>query len=522
MIRSILKRLIHNEWIIFSFLLIVGTFLRTYALDHYPAGFHGDEASAGLEARRILQDGFIGFWSPAALGTTALHYYWVAFLYMMFGQTVPVTRLAFSLLNIATIPFFYFTARIVGGRWSATVATFLLITNQTILAFTRRADLPSVNYAFFPAIFFFLYALNKKKLWPYIGAGICLGLMHHTYYAYWFTPLIFFSTLIYLFVTKHFSIQEHARPIMLMVLAYLLFASPMLHLYYTDTEDIFGRSRTVSIFSESGITHARSYLGKNATIWSLLQHNISKTLLLFFTKPSADPWDTFHRNPALDPVTASFFVIGFVLTCFRMIKKRELILIIVLFFFFLAGSIFNTDAPSYRRSQGSIYLAFLFAGVGYISIIQFVRQKIPRMSLFFLFVAVSFLGYTGIMHTRTYFRNNAISPSTKAIMGYHLVEIVRYLTTHAPDAYVYSYIPTSHWKYETIQFLLPDTPGEDRSEKWGTFSLERTIYHQPVVYIFRAEYLARLPEVTALHPGGESFIKRDADGSIVFGAYLLQ
>src|SRR5436309_2066706 len=86
---------IGNKKELFSLLGIVllAAFLRLYALDIYPAGFHGDEAWTGLEARRILTEGTIGVWSIAANGQPALPFYWTAFIFSLFDSTIATTRL---------------------------------------------------------------------------------------------------------------------------------------------------------------------------------------------------------------------------------------------------------------------------------------------------------------------------------------------------------------------------------------------------------------------------------------------
>ncbi|MEX2599644.1 MAG: hypothetical protein WD533_08320, partial [Dehalococcoidia bacterium] len=46
-------------------LVIVAAVLRLAALAGVPPGLHGDEAITALEARRILDEGPIGPWSPS-------------------------------------------------------------------------------------------------------------------------------------------------------------------------------------------------------------------------------------------------------------------------------------------------------------------------------------------------------------------------------------------------------------------------------------------------------------------------
>src|SRR3712207_6029897 len=54
-----------------AIVLGVALLLRVYQLSTLPSGLHGDEAVAGLEAQRILRDGYIGPYTPRALGFPA-------------------------------------------------------------------------------------------------------------------------------------------------------------------------------------------------------------------------------------------------------------------------------------------------------------------------------------------------------------------------------------------------------------------------------------------------------------------
>src|SRR2546423_235297 len=52
------------EVVLLLALAAVAAFVRLHHLSTFPNGLHGDEAVAGLEGRRILNQGWIGVYSP--------------------------------------------------------------------------------------------------------------------------------------------------------------------------------------------------------------------------------------------------------------------------------------------------------------------------------------------------------------------------------------------------------------------------------------------------------------------------
>lgn len=125
----------------------------------------------------------------------------------------------------------------------------------------------------------------------------------------------------------------------------------------------------------------------------------------------------------------------------------------------------------------------------------------------------------GFYSTYQYFVVRTQSPETKYIMAHRLTEVAKFVKNIDPD-YVYFYSDRWSYHYETLQFLLYSTPGEDRSTKFGDFSLERR--HQlPVVYILLPPYMDIEDKLIREEPGGILERHYGEGGSIVFVSYYL-
>ena len=68
---------------------------------------------------------------------------------------------------------------------------------------------------------------------------------------------------------------------------------------------------------------------------------------------------------------------------------------------------------------------------------------------------------------------------------------------------IYFYSDRWGYDYETRVFLYPDTPGVDRSGKFGAYGLE-WLHSGPVTYVLISPYTHGLPAIRTLHPRGEA------------------
>lgn len=500
-----------KEIVIFCFLLLLGAVLRLVALDKYPVGLHGDEAITGIEARRILQNGFIGIWSPGALGQVALIFYWTAFLLKLFGGGIFVIRFSLAVLNILWIPFFYLTVRSLFSKKTAIISTLLLITAYAPLSFSRRADLVAANFALFPSIYFYIKALKTSNKWYFLLAGFFIGLNHYLYASFWITPIVFLLYMAYEMLRHKKILFVKARYIFMLFSAYLLTSLPVLYFAFTHQGSFFSRSKMISIFSSQSYP---IYQQHYSDIIGLLTHNIATTLSMFNLSYDPDLQNIFTRRPALDFFSGILFLFGFFYGI-RYIKKPQYFLIYLFFSAFLLGTIFTVDAPNYRRSQESIYFAYIFAALGITYFYNLLRIKVHKH---IILPVLSLLIYCICLYNIVSYFAQAASSEAKYIMCYQLTEISSFIKAHPSIKYVYFYSSRWSYHYETLQYLLYNTPGEDRSKEFGIYSLINN--YKNAAYIFLPEYTTSLEGVLRNYPNGQTFIRKGDDGSTLFTAYI--
>jgi 4-amino-4-deoxy-L-arabinose transferase-like glycosyltransferase len=89
-------------------------------------GFQGDEATVGLEAHRIMEQGWIGVFTPASGGVPAGYYYLAVLPIRLLGDTILAVRLISAMADTLRVVCLYILLRRSFG-WAKAVAGSLLL-----------------------------------------------------------------------------------------------------------------------------------------------------------------------------------------------------------------------------------------------------------------------------------------------------------------------------------------------------------------------------------------------------------
>ena len=158
-------------------LTIVAGVVRIYRVSEVPGGLHGDEALTGLDALRIVQEGWIGPYAGSALGQPSGALYFTALLFKLSEPSIFILHLSMALLGVAGVPAAYLLFRIGFGRWVALFGTVALTFSYWHLFYSRSAyiviSMPLMTTLAAAAV---LIALRSSTRWAWLAAGILLGL----------------------------------------------------------------------------------------------------------------------------------------------------------------------------------------------------------------------------------------------------------------------------------------------------------------------------------------------------------
>lgn len=181
-------------FIILLFILLIATFWRFYQLNQVPPSPSLDEVSIGWNAYSILETGRdeYGNQLPILLRAyddwrPALYVYLVIPLVKFLGLTAVAVRLPSVLLSLLAVLTTYFLTQelLRNSRWAihySLLAAFFLAISPWHIYISRLGHEVNAGLTFsLLAVFFFLKAIDRKKLIFLFSSAIFFGLSFYTY-----------------------------------------------------------------------------------------------------------------------------------------------------------------------------------------------------------------------------------------------------------------------------------------------------------------------------------------------------
>lgn len=502
-------------------LTVVAAVLRLVMLEEIPAGLHGDEAWTGLDARRVLDEGWIGPYLGSALGQPTGPLYFAAPFIKVFGNSVFAVRFSMAVLGIATIPAAYLAFRVMFDRPLAVFGALLLAISGWHLHYSRLAFMV-ISWPLLEMItLFFLFLGMRTGRWLFYGlAGLAFGAGIYTYNAYpvFAVPLGLFLSWM-LLQQQGPDLSQFLRRVALMIALAVFAALPMI-IYAANTKnDYLAHHRMVSVLQTD-----RWKSGNLLDRADLVFDNARRYFSAAFWSGSPDHADGAGAEAMVDRLSLLLMIGGFAIFLWQW-RRPSRIAVLLMVLLLPLGTILNTGGGKFRQTLGIVpFLAVLAAAplalwwqrAGQLS------TRWRRVSYAAIALIVCAIAYLNLSF---YFGEFPDTEVVKYTFAQELADASQYLDDLPGDPYVYLYSGRWGFYYETRLFLAPEREGEDRSREFsatGSFSLEAD-RSRDVVYIFMIPYLEQLRQVERLYPGGTTFESeaKDNDGKPYFRAYYL-
>jgi 4-amino-4-deoxy-L-arabinose transferase-like glycosyltransferase len=495
--------------------------LRLWGLGEIPQGIHGDEAQVGMDARRVLSEGWIGPYTLSALGQPAGHAYLTAPAIELFGSTDWAVRLPLALTGIAAIPLAYALFRLQANRTVATIAAFLLAVSLWHIHYSRIAHWP-ISYVTVSLAVLVLWtlAMQHGRWYWFAAAGAVLGLGLYTYNVYPIFVIAFaLWVAVYTAVFMRHDLRRWIKNVALAAVVSVIVGLP-LFLYMADpANDYFGHYR--GYYEQYSVLQSDAYEpadfgGKVDIIAGQVERFIGAYVWEGITDfvDGASP----DRRPVLDLVTVALFVAGIAYAAGRWRETPHLLSLMLVAIIPLT-TVLQTNAI-YRGPLGIVPFVAFFAALPLSLVWQnaWRLQEVYRPLLFGgVAVLLAFIAFTNI---RTYFADWANSEVFPWVYAQQISEASEYAAAHPSRPYVYFLAGRWSFNYETRQYLAPNVIGEDRSKEFGRRQDLEVDRRRPSLILLLPPYLEHADEVERLYPDATSFVKKNGDETL-FIAYSL-
>ena len=491
--------------------------VRLTLLVEIPAGLHGDEAWTGIDAARILDEGWIGPYVTSALGQASGPLYFAAPFVGLFGETVFSIRLASAVLGIATVLVTYLAVRVMFDRTVATFAAVLLAVGVWHLHYSRLA-FPVIAWPLLEmlTLLFLFLGIKTGRLYHFAIAGLFFGGGIYTYNAY---PAFVFPTALFiawigigLLLAPSGRVEllrRYVARIAVMAAITVIVALPMFRYMADSSNSYFNHQETISVFEQDEWGRAGF-----ADRVDILRGNAWEFYEAAFWSGQADGADGAGHQAMVDRVTLVFLIVGALILLARW-RRPASVAVLLMVLMLPAGTIVTTQGL-FRQTLGMVPFLAVLAAIPLALWWERSARFAPNLRYLSYGTIAGVVGLIAFLNLSFYFGEFPDTLVARSTFTPALAETSGLMSELPEDQLIYFYSDRWSFDYETVRYLTSDRPGEDRSRVFSdTTGLEPDLT-QNIAYVFMDPYLDRIDEVAALYPGGTR-----VDGDSIYQAYLL-
>lgn len=480
-------------------IMLAALLLRTVNLSTFPEGFHGDEAVVGLEAQRILSDGYIGPYSPYAAGQPTGPMYLTAVSVRIFGNTVFAVRIVPALLGTLTVLALYVVLRRNLGIRVALIGSAVLAVMSWHIHFARIGfpleAWPLLAVLVVGAV---LEAMRNSDWRWWAVAG---GLTGSGIYIYNAHPLlaaaVLLSIAVYVVTNRKVPLRRDLVGVAVFTLALLVVLIPMARLATAEDSYYrvhFERDRTTEtekwLALEGPVEQARFLAGRYRDIWD--RH---------CCKPELDDVDGSGLTILTPPIMLWLAGVGMLVGLWR--YRRPLVFMGVLIVLVMPlGPVFVVGGVVRRTLVSAPFIA-MFCAIAAVGVFDLARRQQRAISYGAVMIVAFVLSVVVYQNVNLYFREFADPQIQRDILGTPMADASKYLDDLPAGYYVYFYSNIWSIDHATRRYLAPDVVGEDRSERFGEFGFEIDPRKGKPLMVFLGRYLNEIETARDLHPGSE-------------------
>jgi 4-amino-4-deoxy-L-arabinose transferase-like glycosyltransferase len=499
-----------------AIVLAIAAFLGLHDLTSLPPGLHGDEAAAGLEARRILDEGWNGPYSPLALGQPSGPLYLTAASVWLFGNTIFAVRLVPAVMGTLTVAVLYFLLRRNLGARAALVGAALLAVMTWHVHFAR-IGVPVATWPFvvLVATGALMEALRSGSWFWWAAAGATAGLGIYAYNAH---PLVLGITglfvLVHLLTGERVASRCSTARVAVFAIALAIVALPMARLAADPNSGYLNHAQHLSILTTDE--------------WAGLDGPGSRAA--FLADRYVDFWNRLCCQPRVDGIDGSgewplvpltlllLAAVGVVVGLWR--RWRPLVSFGSLIVLLLPLAAVLTVDSSARRALAMAPFLAMFAALGIFELLEIARHRRGLQRAALVVALVSCVGLAVVTSVTGSAAPLRASQSARWVFGQEMVDAAQFMSTLPSTSHVYFYSARWSVNYDIRRFLAPDVSAEDRSAEFGHLGFDVDPTKGTPVFIFLGEYQDRLEEVRQRYPGGQ-VVTSDSGSEPSFVAYLV-
>ena len=482
---------------------------RIQDLSWIPYGMSGDEATFGLEGRRILEEGWIGPYSPFAAGQPTGTLYLASVSTWIFGSTIFAIRLVPAVAGILTVVALFAYGRRNFGFGTAALAAAMLAFSSWHIGLSRLAiplaAWPLVGLLTAGALCEALRATRpgptRSVPWLWWGAaGAFAGLGVYVYDANNFFVLVLAFFLAGVAIVRRRELRPLLAGVAVMAIVFVVVAAGMIRYAAGNPDGYLGHARYASIF--------------NKPQWTSLHGIAAKTE--FLARRYIEYWDRLCCHPEVDidgtglapPARPLFLALagcGMLLGLWR--RRGPPVALGVTLVLLMPVANVVSEGGAARRAFVVLPFLALFAAFGGVGLVREAGRLRRSLRVPVASALAMLLGLLAYQNLDDYFGKLPGSEAERFYFTRPMTDASFYMKRLPADRHVYFYSAAASFDYEVRRFLAPDVLGEDRSREFGgNYSFAVANDGLVPVFVFMDAYERDLAIVRRRYPGGQTVV----------------
>ncbi|MDQ3007185.1 MAG: glycosyltransferase family 39 protein, partial [Chloroflexota bacterium] len=488
------------EMIILSIVLVMAFLLRTIDLTTHPYPWSGDEASIGMEGRRILNGEITNLFDTGWSIQPNWSFVPTAITEMILGENILAVRLTSVIAGTLSVLFVYLLARQLFNRSIALMGAAFLATLPYNVHFSR-IGVNNVIDGLISSLLFWLIAkaLAKDDVRYYYSAGLLGGFCIYTYAGTRLALIIGVLIFLFVIIRQRGYLASHWNHLFSFFAGLAISAAPQAAFFMRHPHIFMGRLGQEGILFNGWLAQRSIQTGQSVA--EILINQFTRTTLVFIASPAPG---NFLNSPVpyLTILGSIIFLLGMGYSLAYMFETRYFILLVWFWAVVFLGGVLTLNPPANTRLLMTSPVVAIFMALGTFKVVEYLQKfrLLPERASALIFLAVvSIVSYQNInfymgeYRTKMYFENaNGEYAMEASLLARDLGEDYLIYILGGPRVLA---------NFPTIPFLIPNNQRVDfDADDLSTLNLTPD---QKVAFFAVPESRPLLEEIVQKFPDGE-------------------
>jgi hypothetical protein len=515
-----LNTFLRSNWqdlVVLTAVVGVSFFARLISIKDIPYALTGDEGGTGLYALDFTAGKLDNILNVAWYSFPSFYFWLVSHFVRIFGRTIEAIRLLSVVGGTLGIVAIYWTVRVMFSRNLAALSAIFMSAFHFHLLFSRIAIANIWDSTLMTFMIGALWvAWKRNERWAFLLAGIAMGLGQYFYTTSRLMPIYAVLWLVVLFLRA--PMKNRTPGLVCLVLTFIVITLPLTFYYIAKPGDFLAPMERVSIFGHDWFTNTSQATG--LTPFQLILEQLRKTTLGFSIINIEGVYAP--ESPMLLTVPAMLFHVGLILTLLRARDPRFAIILIGMLGPVVTGT-FSFEPPNSQRLLFAVPWVVLLVTLPLEEIrIQF-HEAWPKLFKWGAVVSLTIGLLIAGLELRFFFREAMPQHGYSDRTGILARAIGQYI--HELDEPVQIYFlkhpGMSYYALASLPYLADNAVGFDVELPLDSPG-NPPISGDNIIFIALSETQEAMEEITWQFPRGETVIRLDQNGNMLFSAYHLQ